>query len=465
MIIKTIFRNDRRFELGEVEVNLLPGLPQLNVVGLPDAGIREVGVRLKSALRSCGLKWPEGQQVVVNLRPSHVRKSGAGADLAITLAFLAASRQLPVFISPEDLQGLVVYGEVSLDGRILAPHDLAQALRFISAGTLLTGAGEVSVRGGRWFEMESLSSEELRLREERFAWSEFWRPPVVPDLEVHPEAARALWITAHMGLSALVAGPQGSGKTTWARALHALTAEPIVEEMEDLASLFGDRVLASRWRPLEQPHHSITPQAMIGGGSPVRPGVISRAHGGVLVMDEFLEFHAQVLEALREPIENGSIEIARHGCRERLPAKFQLIATTNLCPCGQLYPERLEGCSRSLTRCRAVCRRLSGPLLDRFDLLVFSHLWLQAGPRVRLSEVRETVTRLAEFARKRGEVPMRLPKEYEDLPMSHRRKRSLLRVARAFADYDESAEVRSEHLHKAAGLSTLAMTSLAQLFA
>lgn len=464
MVIKTLFRSENRFEFGEVEVKLLPGVPQLHVVGLPDAGIRESGVRLKSALRSCGLRWPEGQQIVVNLRPSHVRKSGSGADLAIALAFLAASGQLPEALKDVVLSSYV-YAELSLDGRVTAPFDLAQAIRFAGEGTILSGGGESRVRNGRWLEWDSLSATEVKIKNEQFAWSQFWCPPRLPEIEVHPEAARALWIAAHMGLSALIAGPQGSGKTTWARALHALTPTPDPEQMEEGVALFGESILESRWRPLEQPHHSITPPAMIGGGSPLRPGVISRAHGGVLVMDEFLEFHPQVLESLREPIEAGTIEIARKGCREKLPARFQLIGTTNLCPCGQLYPGRLEGCSRSLTRCRVVCRRLSGPMLDRFDLLVFSHKWLEKGPKVRLSEVKQTVDRLRRFAEVRGEVEMKLPAEYDDLGLSHRRRRSMLRVARAFADFDESHEIRSDHFHKAANLSTLAMTSLAQLFA
>ncbi len=464
MIIKTLFRASGHFEAGEVEVNLIPGIPQLHVVGLPDVGIREAGVRLKSALRACGLKWPEGQQIIVNLRPTHLRKSGSGADLAIALAFLALTRQLPEGIE-NLLSTAVVYGEISLDGRVNATHDLAQALRAVREGLVLTGAGESGVRGGRWLQWDSLASPDVRWREENFDWAKFWSPPILPSLDLHPDAARALWITTHLGLSVLVAGPQGSGKTTWARALYALSPEPDVECMEDLAVMFGERALAARWRPLEQPHHSITPQAMIGGGVPLQPGVISRAHGGLLVMDEFLEFHPQVLEALREPIENGSIEIARHGYRERLPARFQLVATTNLCPCGQLYPGRFEGCNRSLSRCSSVCRRLSGPLLDRFDLLLFSHSWLDKRPCVPIEDVRATILRMATFAKERGDRPLKLPSDYSALPLSHRRRRSLLRVARTLADHEESIDIKSEHFQKAAEHSTLAMTSLAQLFA
>jgi magnesium chelatase family protein len=464
MVVKTLFRNQHRYEPGEVEVNLLPGIPQIHVVGLPDAGIRESGVRLKSALRSCGLRWPEGQQIVVNLRPAHLRKEGSGVDLAIAMAFLAISRQLPPAVKAV-LDSVVVYGEVSLDGSIHAPQDLGPALRFIGDAQVLTGKGRTGVRQGRWLEWPSLASREMNAHEEKFDWSRFWRPPALPDLHVHPEAAQALWIAAHMGLSVLIAGPQGSGKTTWARALYALTPEPEVEKMEELVSLFGEGALENRWRPLEQPHHSTTPQAMVGGGYPLQFGVISRAHGGMLVMDEFLEFHPTVLEALREPLENGSVEIARKGCRQRVPARFQLVGTTNLCPCGQLYPGRLAGCNRNIGHCRAVCRRLSGPVLDRFDMLAFSHTWLSMEPKVGLSEVKEILRRMAEFAKSRGTVQDLLPLEYEELQLSHRRRRSLLRVARACADFEESVELRSEHFHQASKWSTLAMTSLAQLFA
>lgn len=275
-------------------------------------------------------------------------------------------------------------------------------------------------------------------------------------------------LATHMNLNVLVAGPQGSGKTTWAKALYALTPPPELSSLLELADVFGDEILDNTWRPYEAPHHLTTPQAIVGGGSPIAPGIISRAHGGLLMMDEFLEFHPNVLEALREPIESGVIEIARKGVRERLPARFQLVATTNLCICGRLNPsrEKLVTCSHSLGRCRSVCFRLSGPLMDRFDVLLFSHTWLGRGiRRVSTLEVRNMIDRMAAFAAERGPVESSIPDWLGDLELSHRRAQSLLKVARGLADLDGSVRILDHHFQSASNIVITPMEDLKKLFA
>ncbi|MGE0528336.1 MAG: ATP-binding protein [Bdellovibrionales bacterium] len=465
MIVKTLFRQEHRLEVGEVVVKLLPGLPNFHLVGLPDAAIRECGLKLKSALRSCGLAWPRGHQIVVSLRPSHFRKRSAGVDLAIALAYLGATNQLSAALR-EMIRTHVVYGELGLDGQVYAPRDISQALRSATAPVLTGQIGSNLVREGEWRELSSLRAKELKIRATRFSWERHWQPPEVADIQIHREAAEALWLASHLQLGVLVAGPQGSGKTTWAHALYALSAVPDPKELLELADLVGEEALQLRWRPFEKPHHTTTPQAMVGGGLPVQPGVISRAHGGVLLMDEFLEFPAMVLEALREPIENGAIEVARRGTRVRLPARFQLIATTNLCPCGRLRPERtFHDCPKRITQCRTVVHRLSGALLDRFDLLIYSHRWLEAGPRVSLHEVKDVVQRMAAFRIRRPKSQERVPDWIDAFPLSYRRRRSLLRVARGLADHGECEKVKPEHFARAFALVVEPMQELAQLFA
>jgi magnesium chelatase family protein len=406
---------------------------------------------------------------VVNLRPPHFRKSSSGVDLAVALGFLALTGQLAPEVRTR-LEESVVYGELALDGRVFAPHDLSVAMRAVEV-PLLSGEPTGVVREGSWWQLNTLGQEQPRSIQKAFDWSRIWRPPEFPDWEFQADAAEALWLTAHMGLNVLLAGPQGSGKSTWARALYALTDQPSPEPMCELLDLFGEDVLSAGWRPFEKPHHSITPPAMIGGGSPLFPGVISRAHGGVLLMDEFLEFDAEVLEALREPIERGVIEHARRGERVRYPAAFQLVATTNLCPCGKLNPEPPDGrpvgrqCSLSLGRCRSVCGRLSGPLMDRFDLVVLSHKWLLRGPRVSFTEVRRRVAQSRAFARTRGEVLPTLPTWVRELELSHRRRNSLLRVARALADRAGRPGIDDEYFHQAMGWVESPMAHITQLFA
>ncbi|MBX3023255.1 MAG: ATP-binding protein [Bdellovibrionales bacterium] len=465
MIVSTLFRHGGRFELGEVEVKLLPGIPQLHVVGLPDASMRECGIKLKSALRSCGFAWPQGHQIVVNLRPSYLRKHSSGVDLAVALGVLALTNQLSKALHTE-LKKSVVYGEIALNGRVFAPNDIARALRATGGRVLLTGKVEEKIRDGRWSELSDLHAIEVQRHRRVFDWQKHWIEPSVSDVTMHESAALALALAVHMNLNVLVAGPQGSGKTTWARALYSLTPPPELSLMLELADMFGDEVLEKRWRPLEQPHHSTTPQAMIGGGNPILPGVISRAHGGLLIMDEFLEFPSNVLESLREPMESGVVEIARQGVRQRWPARFQLVATTNLCLCGRLKPEGAVSCGYSLIRCRSVCMRLSGPLMDRFDLLLFSHEWLKRqGRKVSSAEVKSWIERMRRFAATRGTEPTKEPDWLGDLELSHRRTRSLLRVARGLADLEGSVRVLDSHLQRASKLVITPMETLKRLFA
>ena len=462
MIITTLFSRGTSFERGEVEVKLMPGIPHLHIVGLPDQSMREIGVRLKSALKSGGYQWPRGHQIIVNLRPAHVRKHSAGVDLAVALGVLHATRQL----RPEIVRTLdhaVVYGEFALDGRVFAPADVDRALGNLGAGTLLTGVVGDGVREGRWLELDHLTAVAPVARERSFDWRQDLERPTPPDIGLSPPAFEALWLAAHLELSVLVAGPQGSGKSTWARALHAVSRPPRRSHIRARAALFGAEDPALRWRPLERPHHTASTIAIVGGGRPLQPGVVSRAHGGVLIMDEFLEFHPHVLEALREPLEDGVIEVARAGARERWPARFQLVATTNLCPCGELNPVARTACRFSLSRCRLICQRLSGPLLDRFDLLVPSHEWLGGEPPIALAEMPALLARLDRFACARGE--RNTPAMFESgAGHSHRRRRAIERVARGLADYDESPDVDFTHRQRAHALVVSPMENLRKVF-
>lgn len=464
MVVKTFFRYGRRFESGEVEISLLPGIPNLHIVGLPDQQIRECGIKLKSALRASGLRWPQGHQIVVNLRPSHFRKSCAGVDLAVALGFLSLTGQLADEIKAK-VESSIVYGEVALDGSVSAPFDAGAVIRAAGGDRVLTGGGLSSIPDGRWLELKDLKRLEIVERRSELAWNERLRPPELVEIALPAAAVQPLLLALHMRLHILLAGPQGSGKSTWARLLYSLTPPPNVNRWLELRDLFPEEIERLTWRPFEQPHHSATALAMVGGGVPVHPGVISRAHGGILLMDEFLEFEPLVLEALREPLETGFVEIARGGARERLPADFQLIATTNLCPCGRLSPKKGRTCSYSNSYCRSVCDRLSGPLLDRFDLLILSHSWLEKGERVSSGEIRRRLQELTDFAKQRGPRELESLDGVSDLELSYRRQRSLLRVARGLADLDFSEDIRAHHIGQANELVVKPMQEFDQFFA
>lgn len=471
MVVNTFFATECGLIHGQVEVKLLPGLPVLHVLGLPDASIRECSLKLKSALKSSGYSWPSGQQIVVSLRPAELRKGGVGVELAIAMAYLVLTDQLPEAVVSQ-IKESVVYGELSLFGEVSAPNDIVRALRVVGNKSILTGRSSAAIHEGKWLEISHLADKALVLREAHFSWSEHWQAPIIPDRFMLSEPARiALLLTSLMKLHVLVAGPQGSGKTTWAKLAHALSEPPHLDEAYDRAALFGDESLFLKWRPIEHPHHSSTVQALVGGGLSISPGVISRAHGGVLLMDEFLEFSPAVLEALREPIESGFIEIARKGRRERLPARFQLVATANLCPCGKLNPLVRRQCGYSLVRCRSVVSRLSGPLLDRFDLLVLSHEWTDRGlSKARrvwsLEEIAQDLARARTFARERnGALDSEIPGWAGEILPSHRRRQSLLRVARGLADLEESIEIKPGHFNIAYDLVSQPMEKMREVFA
>ncbi|HMN68722.1 MAG TPA: ATP-binding protein [Bdellovibrionales bacterium] len=461
MIIHTLFSCDGRLEPGQVEVKLLPGIPQLHIVGLPDASIRESGIKVKSALRSAGFQWPIGQQIVVSLRPAGGRKSGAGVELAIALAYLAMSGQLPRGLE-QAVMTHAVFGELGLNAEVIAPTEIARAL-LAGERPLLTGPVPDRVREGEWIELAYLGAGSVHKERRAFDWSNHWRPPSFEGMHLHDRAAKALLLTAHMRLGVLVAGPQGTGKSTWAKMAHALSGPPDPKELlEREALILEDK--PPRWRPLEQPHHTTSVLGMVGGGLPLVPGVITRAHGGILLMDEFLEFHPLVLEALREPMEVGSIELARKGRREKFPARFQLIGTTNLCPCGRLNPLSSRACNYALGRCRATIQRMSGPLLDRFDMLVLSHEWMADGRLWSWTELKEHLDQLREFRAKRSDE-IKIPDHYLRLGLNHRRRKSLAKVARGLADIDRSLEVRPNHLRLAHDWVEVSMMKLRDVFA
>jgi len=233
------------------------------------------------------------------------------------------------------------------------------------------------------------------------------------------------------------------------------------------------------WRPYVAPHHTITALAMVGGGDPIFPGEISRAHGGVLMLDEFLEFKSAAKEALREPFEKGAITIHRKGKKESFPADFYLVGTTNLCPCGDLVPGKVSSCRFSLTRCRSYVEKLSGPVLDRFQMLTYSHKW-GGEAKVSMEQIYDDIRKAQNFARIRGQGavnaklaqsqiekemdPMILTNFLPEFGSSRRRKASLLKVARSVADLDESLEIRPKHLEAAAEYTLYPFERMKRIF-
>jgi magnesium chelatase family protein len=363
-----------------VEAHLANGLPSLTLVGLPETAVRESKDRVRSAIQSCGFEFPS-RRITLNLAPADLPKDGGRFDLAIALGILAASGQLPA----ASLDGIECLGELALSGALRPVRGvLPAALAARAAGRALlvprASAEEAAlVAGLTLYAAEHLLEVAAHLTGHTplTAWTRQELPPPAPirgdiaEVQGQLAAKRALLVAAAGRHNLLLSGPPGTGKTLLASRLPGLLPPLTETEALEVAAIHSVAGLAplSGWpsRPFRQPHHNASGPALTGGGSRPRPGEISLAHHGVLFLDELPEYPRQVLDLLRQPLESGEIIIARAQEKLRFPARFQLVAAMNPCPCGYLGDAQ-QRCRCSPEQVQRYRARLSGPLLDRIDL-------------------------------------------------------------------------------------------------
>lgn len=467
----------------EIETFISRGLPQYNIVGLPNQVIRESKERVRSAIKNSGFKFPD-DRITQNMSPANIKKEGSHLDLAIAIGILAAHETLKVdkcaFLGELSLEGYIkpIKGTLSLiDGlkqsghhEIVCPMENYEEARHIE-GVMLYPYAHLKTL---YQDIQSGCLNRKTMPEKQ-AVEQVHYSIDFEDVFGQKMALRAVQIAAAGFFNILMIGPPGCGKTLIAERVVTILPKLNLYQQIELTKIYSlsdesKTFDLKKLRPVRSPHHSITRPALVGGGNKLEPGEVSKAHHGVLILDEFPEFRKEVIEALREPMTNGKIQISRNQKFAEFPAAFMLVATMNPCPCG-FHLSSNQRCQCNIYDIKRYLGKLSGPILDRFDMhLYLDHVSIDSGERKSSKTLKIEIENALRFQADRNQfkpnalltkkeieqychlsedAQKKLIQYYKTGKISMRRYDKLLKMGRTIADLEQSEIIELDHLHEA----------------